>query len=49
MMYRKLPFHQLSIAVILGVVGGVYIYKPLFQKYVFEQRQLKDANVEEKK
>ncbi|XP_069838677.1 protein PIGBOS1 [Dendropsophus ebraccatus] len=37
-MFGRLPFGQLFLAVVLGVAGGVYIYKPLFEQYRFEQQ-----------
>ncbi|XP_075327274.1 protein PIGBOS1 [Odontesthes bonariensis] len=30
MFQRRLPFAQLAIATLLGVLGGVYIYRPYF-------------------
>lgn len=29
---RKIPTHQLIIAAALGVLGGIYIWKPIFEK-----------------
>ncbi|XP_072237350.1 protein PIGBOS1 [Leuresthes tenuis] len=31
MFRRRLPFAQLAIATLLGVLGGVYIYRPYFE------------------
>ncbi|TRY90155.1 hypothetical protein DNTS_033343 [Danionella cerebrum] len=31
MLPRRIPFHQLVFAAILGVCGGIYIYKPMFE------------------
>lgn len=36
---KKLPLHQLFVATLVGVLSGVYIFKPLFLK--------KDQNVTE--
>lgn len=40
-MTSRLPFGQLFLAVLLGVAGGVYIYKPMVQQYIFERKALK--------
>jgi len=29
---RRIPLHQLIIASFLGVIGGVYIWKPVFEQ-----------------
>ncbi|XP_029112332.1 protein PIGBOS1 [Scleropages formosus] len=31
MFRRRIPFHQIAMATILGVAGGLYIYKPVFE------------------
>lgn len=28
---RRIPFHQIAFATLVGVVGGVYIYRPIFE------------------
>ncbi|XP_018978590.2 protein PIGBOS1 [Cyprinus carpio] len=28
---RLVPFHQIAFATLVGVVGGVYIYRPVFE------------------
>ncbi|KAE8617679.1 hypothetical protein XENTR_v10009162 [Xenopus tropicalis] len=40
-MYRRLSLPQLFLATFLGVAGGVYIYKPIFEQYMWEQKSLK--------
>ena len=30
---RRLPLHQLFVVTLVGVASGVYIYKPLLEKY----------------
>ncbi|XP_055029764.1 protein PIGBOS1 [Misgurnus anguillicaudatus] len=30
-MFRRIPFHQIAFATLVGVVGGVYVYKPMFE------------------
>ncbi|XP_048887458.1 protein PIGBOS1 [Brienomyrus brachyistius] len=30
MFRRRIPFHQVAMAVIVGVVGGIYVYRPIF-------------------
>ncbi|KAM4747896.1 protein PIGBOS1 isoform 1-T2 [Rhinophrynus dorsalis] len=42
MMFRRLSLPQLFLATILGVAGGVYIYKPIFEQYMWDQKKLKD-------
>ncbi|XP_060895023.1 protein PIGBOS1 [Labrus mixtus] len=31
MFHRRIPFTQLAFATLLGVAGGVYIYRPYFE------------------
>ncbi|XP_043072623.1 protein PIGBOS1 [Puntigrus tetrazona] len=31
MFRRRIPFNQVAFATLVGVVGGVYIYRPLFE------------------
>ncbi|XP_073689006.1 protein PIGBOS1 [Garra rufa] len=31
MIGRRIPFNQIAFATLLGVVGGVYIYRPVFE------------------
>ncbi|XP_051725921.1 protein PIGBOS1 [Ctenopharyngodon idella] len=28
---RRIPFNQIAFATLVGVVGGVYIYRPVFE------------------
>lgn len=28
---RRIPFNQIAVAALLGVVGGVYVYRPIFE------------------
>ncbi|XP_068131592.1 protein PIGBOS1 [Hyperolius riggenbachi] len=45
-MRRRLPFSQLLLAVLVGVAGGVYIYRPLFEQYLYEHKPLQtDSDV----
>ncbi|XP_065139770.1 protein PIGBOS1 [Paramisgurnus dabryanus] len=30
-MFRRIPFHQIAFATLVGVAGGVYVYKPMFE------------------
>ncbi|XP_063301770.1 protein PIGBOS1 [Pelobates fuscus] len=44
-MFRGLSFPQLFLATFLGVGAGVYIYKPIYEQYYWEQKRLKaDVN-----
>ena len=36
-MFRSIPLHQLFIVTLVGVTSGVYIYKPLLEKYFGER------------
>ncbi|XP_018110943.1 protein PIGBOS1 [Xenopus laevis] len=40
-MYRRFSFPQIFLATLLGVAGGVYIYKPMFEQYAWEQKHPK--------
>ncbi|KAG9273455.1 protein PIGBOS1 [Astyanax mexicanus] len=31
MLPRRIPFNQIAFATLLGVGGGIYIYKPMFE------------------
>ncbi|XP_037648267.1 protein PIGBOS1 isoform X2 [Sebastes umbrosus] len=31
MFRRRIPFSQIALATVLGVAGGIYIYKPYFE------------------
>ncbi|XP_036400511.1 protein PIGBOS1 [Megalops cyprinoides] len=31
MFRRRIPFNQITMATLLGVAGGVYIYRPIFE------------------
>ncbi|OCT86962.1 hypothetical protein XELAEV_18020652mg [Xenopus laevis] len=33
--------HHIFLATLLGVAGGVYIYKPMFEQYAWEQKHPK--------
>ena len=36
---RKLPKHQIIVAIFVGVASGFYIWKPLFEKYLSTNEQ----------
>nr|XP_045015861.1 protein PIGBOS1 [Jaculus jaculus]XP_045015862.1 protein PIGBOS1 [Jaculus jaculus]XP_045015863.1 protein PIGBOS1 [Jaculus jaculus] len=40
-MFRGLTLPQLAFASILGIVGGIYIYQPIFEQYSRDQKELK--------
>ena len=29
----RLPFHQIALVTLLGIASGIYIYRPLIQRY----------------
>ncbi|XP_051952652.1 protein PIGBOS1 [Xyrauchen texanus] len=31
MFRRRIPFHQIAFATLVGVVGGMYVYRPFFE------------------
>ncbi|XP_069766552.1 protein PIGBOS1 [Narcine bancroftii] len=37
MLPGRLTFPQMCLAVVLGVAGGIYIYKPLYEQYRLER------------
>ncbi|XP_075129641.1 protein PIGBOS1 [Leptodactylus fuscus] len=39
-MISRLPSGQVVLAVLLGFAGGVYIYRPLLEKYMLERKAL---------
>ncbi|XP_066491237.1 protein PIGBOS1 [Tiliqua scincoides] len=38
-MRRRLTFPQILLGTLLGVVGGVYIYKPIFEQHHWQQNK----------
>ena len=38
----RMPLHQLFIVTLVGVTSGVYIYKPLLERYVSEHGTKKE-------
>lgn len=42
-----MPLHELFIVTLVGVTSGVYIYKPLLEKYVrgFQNEQKEDSSI----
>ncbi|MEE6503012.1 hypothetical protein FKM82_004710 [Ascaphus truei] len=46
-MYRRFNFAQIVFATVLGVAGGVYIYKPIFEQYRWDQRHEKAPTAED--
>ncbi|XP_019389089.1 PREDICTED: protein PIGBOS1 [Crocodylus porosus] len=41
-MFGRLTFTQKILGMVLGVAGGVYIYKPIFDQFRREQKQIKE-------
>lgn len=31
MFRRRIPFNEIAVATLVGVVGGIYVYKPMFE------------------
>lgn len=31
MFRRRIPLNEIAVATLLGVVGGIYVYKPMFE------------------
>ncbi|XP_044835469.1 protein PIGBOS1 [Mauremys mutica] len=52
-MNGKVPLPHIFLGALLGVAGGFYIYKPIFEQYRREQNNLKEklqaTELEEKK
>ncbi|XP_024060703.2 protein PIGBOS1 [Terrapene carolina triunguis] len=52
-MYGKVPLPHIFLGALLGVAGGIYIYKPIFEQYHRKQNKLKEKlqapELEEKK
>jgi hypothetical protein len=40
---RKLPLHQLIVVSIIGVIAGLYIWKPAFDKLSTERQELQNT------
>ncbi|XP_069480975.1 protein PIGBOS1 [Ambystoma mexicanum] len=41
-MYRRISLPQMMLATVIGIAGGYYIYKPIYEQYNWEQRTLKN-------
>ncbi|XP_047678266.1 protein PIGBOS1 [Tachysurus vachellii] len=33
MFFRRIPFNQIAFATVVGVGGGIYIYRPMFEHH----------------
>ncbi|MBN3283027.1 RB27A protein, partial [Polyodon spathula] len=42
MIFGRLSFSQIAMVTLIGVAGGVYVYKPIYEQYNKEQRLLKE-------
>ncbi|KAK6475173.1 protein PIGBOS1 [Huso huso] len=42
MIFGRLSFSQIALVTLIGVAGGVYVYKPIYEQYNKEQRLLKE-------
>ncbi|XP_043934888.1 protein PIGBOS1 [Protopterus annectens] len=42
MIFGRLTFFQMVAMTFLGVAGGVYVYKPIFEQYTKDQKLLKE-------
>lgn len=42
MIFGRLTFFQMVVVTFLGVAGGVYVYKPIFEQYAKDQKPLKE-------
>jgi hypothetical protein len=45
---RKIPFTQLLLVTVLGVIGGVYVWKPVFESFAIKryEKQISSDTVE---
>ncbi|XP_019359792.1 PREDICTED: protein PIGBOS1 [Gavialis gangeticus] len=42
-MFGRLTFPQKILGMVLGVAGGIYVYKPIFDQFRREQKQIKET------
>ncbi|XP_067827635.1 protein PIGBOS1 [Heptranchias perlo] len=42
MALSRLTWPQLALVTVLGVAGGLYVYKPIYQQYSLEQRKARE-------
>nr|XP_015198614.1 PREDICTED: protein PIGBOS1-like [Lepisosteus oculatus]XP_015198615.1 PREDICTED: protein PIGBOS1-like [Lepisosteus oculatus]XP_015198616.1 PREDICTED: protein PIGBOS1-like [Lepisosteus oculatus] len=47
MVFRRLPFSQIAMATVVGFAGGLYVYKPIYEKYVKYQKSGKKEEDEQ--
>ncbi|KAF1392891.1 hypothetical protein PFLUV_G00032740 [Perca fluviatilis] len=43
MFRRRVPFSQIALATLLGVAGGIYIYRPYFEPVQTSRQQNQDV------
>ncbi|XP_078105542.1 protein PIGBOS1 [Sander vitreus] len=43
MFRRRVPFSQIALATLLGVAGGIYIYRPYFELVQTSRQQNQDV------
>lgn len=44
---KHITIPQLAVVTAVGIVGGIYIYKPLFEKFWFGERKTAPVEVPE--
>ncbi|XP_030046090.1 protein PIGBOS1 [Microcaecilia unicolor] len=40
-MHGRFSIPQILLATLLGIAGGLYIYKPIYEQYYWDQKKLK--------
>ncbi|XP_060779045.1 protein PIGBOS1 [Neoarius graeffei] len=48
MIPRRIPFNQIAFATLVGVGGGIYIYRPMFESHRRNTSEGKKAEAENK-
>lgn len=47
--FERLPLHQLFVVTLVGILSGVYIYRPLLEEYSNKRKEAQQLDEKEKK
>ena len=46
--FERLPLHQLFVVTLVGILSGVYIYRPLLEEYSNKRKEAQQLDEKEK-
>ena len=47
--FERVPLHQLFVVTLVGILSGVYIYRPLLEEYSNKRKEAQQLDEKEKK